>query len=147
VSAPGLGSDRTVLGRSFGLHILEALRERPELSFTGLVDELGMNRATLSRTLADLVAEGYVERRRFGRHRYYSVTERGLEVLEELRSTVLTEDRIVQLVYRRLGEKGLLGQYPDVSRESVLQAIRSLTITMIKNIEEELGEELDSMKP
>ena len=135
-------SDATILGRSFGLHILDALRERPELSFSALLSELGMNRATLSRTLADLVAQGYVERRPFGRHRYYTITDEGATKLKELSSPILTEDRIAQLVFKGLSERGVLERYPGVSRESILQASRSKIPSMIKKIEQELDEEL-----
>jgi len=135
-------SDATILGRSFGLHILDALRERPELSFSALLSELGMNRATLSRTLADLVAQGYVERRPFGRHRYYTITDEGATKLKELSSPILTEDRIAQLVFKGLSERGILERYPGVSRESILQASRSKIPSMIEKIEQELDEEL-----
>ena len=90
----GFGGDVTILGRSFGLNILEALRERRETSFSGLMGEMGMNRATLSRTLGDLMNHGYVERRAYGRHRYYTATKKGLRKLEELKRPELTEDKI-----------------------------------------------------
>ena len=134
--------DVTILGRAFGLHILDALHQRRELSFSALLNELGMNRATLSRTLGDLMAQGYVERKPFGRHRYYKLTEEGLEKLEEYTNPVLTEDRIIQLVYKSLEEKGVLNQYPKVSREALLQATRALTLEMMEKIEGELGRKL-----
>ncbi len=135
-------SNATILGRSFGLHVLDALRERPELSFSALLSELGMNRATLSRTLADLVTQGYVDRRAFGRHRYYTMTDQGAAKLKELSNPILTEDRIAQLVFKDLGERGVLERYPGVSREAILQASRSKVASMIKKIEQELDEEL-----
>jgi DNA-binding HxlR family transcriptional regulator len=138
----GFGGDVTILGRSFGLHILEALRERRETSFSGLMEELGMNRATLSRTLGDLMNHGYVERRAYGRHRYYTATKKGLRKLEELKRPELTEDRIVQLVYRSLGERGVLERYPEVTREAVLQATRSATLAMMKSVRKTVEEEL-----
>jgi DNA-binding MarR family transcriptional regulator len=132
----------TILGRAFGLHILDALHQKRELSFSALLHELGMNRATLSRTLGDLMAQGYVERKSFGRHRYYKVTEEGVKKLEEFTNPALTEDRIIQLVYKNLKEKGVLDRYPDVSRETLLQVTRSLTLEMMDNIEGELGKKL-----
>ncbi len=138
-------ANATVLGRTFGLHVLDALRERRELSFSDLAHELGMNRATLSRTLGDLVAHGFVSRKAFGRHKYYTITDQGQGKLEELRNPDLTEDRIVQLVFKSLQEKGILDRYPDISREAVVQATRSLTLAMVEKIEEELDSELGRM--
>jgi DNA-binding HxlR family transcriptional regulator len=135
--------DLTILGRAFGLHILDALHQKRELSFSALLNELGMNRATLSRTLGDLMAQGYVERKPFGRHRYYTITENGVKKLGEYTNPALTEDRIIQLVYKNLKEKGVLDQYPEVSREALLQATRVITLDMMDKIEGELGKKLN----
>ena len=127
-----------VLGRFYGPHVLHALRERHELTFGVLVRELGTSRSTLSKTLSDMVSAGLVNKRRYGRSTYYSITGKGSSLLENLEMGELTVDRMAQLAYKNLVDRGLIEIYSDVPRDQIIQEIRKKVVAMLEEFEEDV---------
>ncbi len=94
-----------ILGHAYAFHILDDVSGK-ELTFTRLLRDLSISRGALATTLNDLVAGKLVHRRRYGRHVYYSITEKGLKLLRKYSvSPDFLEDRVLQAVCSRLAAR------------------------------------------
>jgi DNA-binding MarR family transcriptional regulator len=130
---------QAIRGRTYSLHVLDVLMKSEESTFTEIIDEVGISPTTLSLTLKDLVEEGFAEKRVYGRNRYYSITEKGEKALRlRPRGPQFDVDRMTQLVAKRLREKGVLDEYPEVSNEQLMQAIRRRVKRFIDQVAEDL---------
>ena len=123
----------------YSLHILDILQGSEESTFKNIIDELGISPNTLSHTLKDLVEEGLVDRRVYGRSSYYSITDKGKKAFKQQRKGPQFDiDRMAQLVAKRLREKGVLEKY-QVPNEQLMQAIRK----KVQRFMDEVGESLN----
>jgi len=123
----------------YSLHILDILQGSEESTFKNIIDELGISPNTLSHTLKDLVEEGLVDRRVYGRSSYYSITDKGKKAFKQQRKGPQFDiDRMTQLVAKRLREKGVLEKY-QVPNEQLMQAIRK----KVQRFMDEVGESLN----
>ena len=130
---------KATLGRVYSLHILDILQGSEESTFKNIIDELGISPNTLSHTLKDLVEEGLVDRRVYGRSSYYSITDKGKKAFKQQRKGPQFDiDRMTQLVAKRLREKGVLEKY-QVPNEQLMQAIRK----KVQRFMDEVGESLN----
>ena len=127
-----------IRGRTYSLHILDVLMKREESTFKEIMAELGISPTTLSLTLKDLVREGFAQRRIYGRNSYYSITEEGEKALKQPRGSQFDIDRITQLVAKRLRETGVTEEYPKVTNEQLIRAIRR----RVKRFIDEVGKEV-----
>ena len=131
-----------IRGRSYSLHILDVLLQGKESTFTEIIKELGISPTTLSLTLHDLVYEGFAEKRVYGRSSFYSITEKGRNILKSLqKSPQFDIDRMTQLVVKRLRENGNMDKFSDVSNEQLIRTIRSKVKDFIKQIPDEIRKE------
>ncbi|MFB0522151.1 MAG: winged helix-turn-helix domain-containing protein [Candidatus Bathyarchaeia archaeon] len=128
----------------YAFDLLKAL-ERGKFTFTGLLDEIQVSRATLSSTLQALVDEGYVNKQAIGRYTVYRITQRGLDVIQpssEISNVLL--GHLTKYVARRLEERGLLKKH-DVDKKELSEEIEKhaqrLLKDMIENIEKSFAEE------
>jgi len=123
----------------YSLHILDILQGSEESTFKNIIDELGISPNTLSHTLKDLVEEGLVDRRVYGRSSYYSITDKGKKAFKQQRKGPQFDiDRMTQLVAKRLREEGVLEKY-QVPNEQLMQAIRK----KVQRFMDEVGESLN----
>lgn len=99
------------LGKTYAFDLLKVL-EKGEFTFTGLLNEIKVSRATLSNTLQALVDEGYVNKEAIGRYTVYRIAEKGLRTLqpESQISDVLLK-HLRDYVVQRLEERGIFQQY------------------------------------
>lgn len=133
-----------VLGRAYGLHILDAMSHSDESAFSDMLQELGISPTTLSSTLRELVDEGFAERRAYGRRTYYSITEKGSDFLRKQKGGAQFDiDRITQLVAKRLREDGTKDKYARIPNEEFVDAVRKRVRCFISEIGEELAEGLE----
>ena len=79
----GISARFRALAEPMRLRILDALR-RKELTVGDLVEAVGANQANVSKHLAVLFREGFVERRKDGLHVYYRVADPAVFELCEL---------------------------------------------------------------
>lgn len=128
-----------IYGRTYSLHILDVLLKSEESTFKEIIGELGISPTTLSLTLKDLVEQEFAEKRVYGRHSYYSITEKGKKALKlQPKGPQFDIDRMTQLVAKRLREKGVLEKYPEVSNEQLMQVIMKRVKRFIDEVEGEL---------
>ncbi len=134
-----------VLGRAYTLHILDGISEK-ELTFTRLLKNLGISRGALATTLEDLVASKLVNRRKYGRHVYYSITEEGLKILHRYSvSPDFLEEKIMQTIYSRLAEKFPEGFSKRQVEEKIRPRIRQFMDMLAGDITKDFSAE--SKKP
>jgi len=86
----GISARFKALAEPMRLRILDALRRR-ELTVGDLVEAVGANQANVSKHLAVLHREGFVERRKDGLHVYYRVADPAVFELCELVCGTLAE--------------------------------------------------------
>lgn len=134
----------SILGRAYALHILDEVSNGRELSFTRILEHLGISRGALSATLEDLVDNGLVQKRRSGRYAYYSITEKGLATFRRYSERPdLLEDRVAQAVYKRLSEAQPI-DLSGFSREQIIGKIRPRVRRFIGVLAEVLEKELEN---
>jgi len=132
-----------LLGRRYAGDILTALSEARELTFTYLLHEVSTCRRTLSLTLTDLLDEGLVVKRSRGKYSYYSITERGMEILSAhsgSRDNFIVE-RITQLSLKTLKNMGLLEENEDITEEQLTHITRRKVVEFMKKLREDASKQ------
>ena len=123
--------DIPLLGREYALPVLKTLERQGQSTFTGLLTELDISRATLSATLHELVNEGYIQKETLGKYSVYRLKERGSQEL-----TIRTENPVVEqlatYIYETMKSKGQIGS--NTEKDEVLLAIREKTLELIEQI-------------
>ena len=124
-----------MLGKMYAHDVLSILG-RGKFTFTGLLNEVKVSRATLSNTLQALVDEGYVSKEAIGRYSVYRITEKGFQTLEpQSKIEVVLLERLTDYVYKRLEERGMLEQY-DVDKNELKEDVQKHAQKLLKQIVE-----------
>jgi len=124
--------DAPLLGREYAYPVLKALGEKGQATFTGLLTELDISRATLSATLQDLVDQSYVRKETMGKYSIYRLEEKGSRELTKRGGGEPVIERLILHIYGKMKEKGQVE--PDAEREEVLAAIREKAQELIEQI-------------
>lgn len=127
-----------LLGKTYALNLLKVLG-KGKFTFTGLLNEVKVSRATLTDTLQALVKENYVSRETVGRYTVYRIANKGLNVLQpglQVSNDLLTN--LTDYVTKRLEERGLFDKY-EVEEQELCEEIQKqaqkLLREMVENIE------------
>ena len=132
-----------VMGRSYGIHILDAMSSSDESAFSDILQELGISPTTLSRTLKELVDQGLAQRRALGRRTFYSITDKGRKVLKnQKKGAEFDIDRISQLVVKRLREDQAADTLPDVGNEELALMVRRRVRRFVQDVAGDLKKDL-----
>ena len=121
-----------LLGREYAFPLLEVLEKRGQTTFTGLLTELKVSRATLSSTLQDLVEEGYVQKETLGKYSIYRLKEKGSQELTRRIGCDPLVERVAVHIYEKMKSEGKIDF--DTEREEVLAAIREKAQQLIEQI-------------
>jgi DNA-binding transcriptional regulator PaaX len=105
--------------------------KKGQSSFTGLLTELDIPRATLSATLHKLVHEGYIQKKTLGKYSVYRLEERGFQELT-IRTGDPVVEQLVSYIYEKMKSKGHIES--STEKNEVLNAIRKKTHELIEQI-------------
>jgi DNA-binding HxlR family transcriptional regulator len=120
-----------LLGREYAFPVLKALGKMGQSSFTGLLTELDISRATLSATLHELVNEGYIQKKTLGKYSVYRLEERGSQELT-IRNGDPVVEQLVSYIYEKMKSKGQIES--NTEKDEVLIAIREKAHEHIEQI-------------
>jgi DNA-binding HxlR family transcriptional regulator len=123
--------DIPLLGREYAFPVLQALGKNGQSTFTGLLTELDISRATLSATLHELVHEGYIQKKTLGKYSVYSLKERGSQELSTRTENPVIE-QLATYIYETMKSKGQIES--NTEKDEVLIAIRKKTLELIEQI-------------
>lgn len=132
-----------LLGKMYAHDVLSILG-RGKFTFTGLLNEVKVSRATLSNTLQALVDEGYVSKEAIGKYTVYRITEKGFQTLQpksQIEDVLLK--RLTDYVVQRLEERGLFEQFEIDEKElseDIQKRAHKLMKEMIENLEKSIKE-------
>lgn len=121
-----------LLGREYAYPVLRALGENRQATFTGLLSELDVSRATLSATLQDLVDQDYVQKETLGKYSIYSLKEKGSRELTRATGSEPIIERLAIYIYEKMRDKGQVKS--DAEREEVLAAIREKAQQLVEQV-------------
>jgi DNA-binding PadR family transcriptional regulator len=121
-----------LLGREYAYPVLRALGENGQATFTGLLTELDISRATLSVTLQDLVKQSYVHKETLGKYSIYRLKEKGSQELARRGGSEPFIERLALYIFEKMRDKGQVE--PDAEREEVLAAIREKAHELIDQV-------------
>jgi len=121
-----------LLGREYAYPVLRALGESGQATFTGLLSELDISRATLSATLQDLVDQGYVQKETLGKYSIYRLKEKGSRELTRGTGSEPIVERLAIYIYEKMRDKGQVKS--DAEREEVLAAIREKAQQLVEQV-------------
>ena len=123
--------DIPLLGREYAFPVLKTLGKKGKSTFTGLLNELDISRATLTATLHELVHEGYIQKKTLGKYSVYSLKERGSQELT-IRTGDPVVEQLVSYIYETMKRKGEIES--NTEKDEVLIAIREKTHEHIEQI-------------
>ena len=123
--------DIPLLGREYAFPVLKTLGKKGQSTFTGLLTELDISRATLSATLHRLVHEGYIQKETIGKYSVYRLEERGSQELT-IRNGDPVVEQLVNYIYEKMKSKGQIES--NTEKDEVLIAIREKTHEHIEQI-------------
>lgn len=138
-----MSSDK-VLRRTYTFHILDNISRGKELTFTQILQDLGISRGALSATLDDLVENELVHRRQYGRFVYYRITEKGQQMLQKYsQNPDFLEDQMAQIVYTHLQED-YASEIAKFPKEYVIESIRPRIRQFIDSLSDDILKKLTS---
>jgi len=73
--------------------VLLSVADKPETTTREIADNLGMTERSVQRAITDLDGEGYIRRKRVGRHNKYQVNRK-----KPLRSPIKQDKRVADLL-------------------------------------------------
>ena len=130
-----------LLGREYAFPLLEALEKKGRTTFTGLLTELELSRATLSATLQDLVDEGYVQKETVGKYSVYRLKEKGFSELTRRSGGEHIIERLALHIYDKMNSQGRLERW-QAEREEILDTIREKARQLVEQVATSVTESL-----
>jgi len=132
--------DAPLLGREYAYPLLAVLGEKGRATFTGLLTELQISRATLSDTLQDLVGQGYVQKETVGKYSVYRLKEKGSQELSRRSGNAPVIEQLALFIYEKMKSSGQIGKWPDAEKEEILGAIKEKARQLVEQVAASVAE-------